>query len=398
MKISLIRPLDQPPATRRLLNDLKAALCDRKFDNFRTIVAYAKSGPLLRLRELLISWRKLGKSAEIIVGIDQRGTSREALELALALFDKVYVTQEPQITFHPKIYLFDGRSAARALIGSNNLTVGGTEKNFESAVDIEMSLPAEQATFDLVDRAWSDLLPGVCKATKLLDITGLARLERNGDVLDERTLSRKYMGSDRSNVARGRKAASGIVVKPESPLPKAMPAKTKVAKAKAGGAAKSVPSSMPVRGFAIQIKPHHNGEIFLSVSAALQNQNFFLWPFTGKTTPKKAGNPSYPQLSPDPQVNVIVWGSKPLPLLTLAGYSLNTVYYAKKSEIRITASPLVGIVPDYSVMIMEHSATAGITYDITIHRPDSPDYAAWIAACNQTMPGGGRAPRKYGWF
>lgn len=398
MKISLIKPLDQPPATRRLLNDLKVALNDGRFNNFRTIVAYAKSGPLLRLRELLVAWRKCGKSAEIIVGIDQHGTSKEALQLALALFDKVYVTQEPQITFHPKIYVFDGPTAARALIGSNNLTVGGTEKNFESAVDIEMLLPEERPTFDLIDKAWSDLLPGACKATKVLDTVGLARLERNGDVLDEGTLSRKFTGSDRSNVARGRKGTSGITVRPESPLPKVVLPAKKIATKKTAGAVKSASSAMPVRGFAIQIKPHHNGEIFLSVSAALQNPSFFFWPFTGKTTPKKKGNPSYPQLTPDPKVNVTVWGATPSPLLTLAGYDLNTVYYSKKSEIRITASPLVGIVADYSVMIMEHSAITGITYDITIHRPDSPDYAAWIAACNQTMPGGGKTPRKFGWF
>ena len=85
-------------------------------------------------------------------------------------------------------------------------------------------------------------------------------------------------------------------------------------------------------------------------------------------------------------------------MLALNKYPLNTVYYATKSEIRITASPLVGMVPDYSVMIMTIGDEPGVDYDITIHRPDSPDYAAWLSACNQSMPGGGQAPRKFGWF
>ena len=97
-------------------------------------------------------------------------------------------------------------------------------------------------------------------------------------------------------------------------------------------------------------------------------------------------------------MDIVVFGRSPVPVLTRSSYALNTVYYERKSEIRITASPLVDVVPDYSVMVMERSSTPGTTYDITIHRPDSPEYPAWVAACNQTMPGGGKRPRKYGWF
>ena len=130
VRLSLIRPLDQPLGHRRLLQELKHALNDPRLSNFILIVAYAKSGPLHRLRKELESWRSAGKSADAILGIDQQGTSREALDLALALFDSVYITQAPGITFHPKIYLFTGETVARAFVGSNNLTVGGTEKNF----------------------------------------------------------------------------------------------------------------------------------------------------------------------------------------------------------------------------------------------------------------------------
>jgi hypothetical protein len=201
-----------------------------------------------------------------------------------------------------------------------------------------------------------------------------------------------------------------MFVKPESAIPpsaraarlaarrrsKAARKSTQAAAAAPGAAAAS--ASPPTRGFAIQIKPHDNGEIFLSVTAALQNPSFFGWPFSGRTTPKRASNPSYPQRTPDPVVNITVYGAGQQPVLALTGYNLNTVYYERKSEIRITASPLIGIVPDYSVMIMELSDTPDVAYEITIHRPDSPDYVSWVAACNQTMPSGGSAPRHYGWF
>ena len=234
-RFSLLRPLDQPTGGRRLLHDLDAALDDDRFTGFRLIVAYAKSGPLRHLHPRLTDWRRAGKTVEAVLGIDQRGTSLEALRLALDLFDRAYVTHQHSITFHPKLYLFAGPEHARAFVGSNNLTVGGTETN-------------------------------------------------------------------------------------------------------------------------------------------------------------------YPQRVPDPIANVAVYGAARSPALTLNHYGLNTVYYEKKREIRITAAPLVPVVPDYSIMILERSDVEGVDYEITVHRPDSPDHGIWLARCNQRMPGGGRAARRFGWL
>ena len=395
-RISLIRPLDQPPGTRRLLQDLKDALADDRLSAFKLIVAYAKSGPLHRLREQLDAWRREGKRADAILGIDQRGTSKEALELALALFDSVYVTRAPGITFHPKIYLFTGDQFARAFVGSNNLTVGGTEKNFEAAIDVELDLSTDAEELATLKSAWTDLLPPSCSATEVLTEALLRELLDKRVVVPERAM-RPNVGEDARLGWSRRAVLSQFHVLPESPLPRNLFGMNRIpAAVGSGSAATGVRTS--VRGFAIQIKPHHNGEIFLSRTAAAQNPGFFGWPFKGRTTPKKPGNPSYPQLVPDPIVDIAVFGQPPAPLLTLSSYALNTVYYETRSEIRITAAPLVGVVPDYSVMVMERSATPRTTYDITIHTPDSPGYPAWVVACNQTMPGGGKTPRKFGWF
>ena len=405
-KFSLIKPLDQPPGTRRLLDDLKTCLGSADFSDFRLIVAYAKSGPLLRLESFLKAWKSAGKSTAAILGIDQKGTSKEALELALALFDDVYITQEPGITFHPKIYLFKGPSAARAFIGSNNLTVGGTEKNFESAIDLELSLPADGTLLSAIEAAWTELLPPACPATTKLDKTKLAALVSSGRVIDEKTMRTSGNGnSDAAAVGKSNSSTpSGLIVKPESALPRSVAAKGPITKKTTASLPSPTPaptatSPTPVRGLAIQIAPHHNGEVFLSVSAARQNPAFFGLPFTGSTKPKKATNKSYPQRDPDPVNNYTVYGASTTPVLTLSAYPTNTVFYDKKKDIRITVSPLVSVVPDYSVMIMEPSSDPNIDYEITVHRPDSPSYSAWVAACNQSMPaGGGKAPRKFGWF
>ena len=415
MNLSIIKPLDQPVGIQRLLTKLKDALADDRFSQLYLIVAFAKSGPLHRLHDLLDSWRAKGSRIEAILGFDQHGTSREALELSLALFDVVYVTREPSVTFHPKIYLFKGVTAARAFIGSNNLTVGGTEKNFEATVQLDFEIPREAEAFATVEEAWTTLLPDSCPATKLLNDEFLKQLIDSGDVIAERAM--RYGEANRNgvrSVSRRNLPRTGLIVRPESTLPR-QPRVSKTAKTLVeltqpviepkltetitpGHEVESIIPPPFAEGLAIQIKPHHNGEIFLSVSAALQYPEFFNWPFKGQTVPKKSGNPSYPQLTPDPVVNVGVYGVNETPLLTLSAYSLNTVYYQRKSEIRITASPLVGVVPDYSVMIIHRGETEGIDYEITIHTPESPDYAVWVAACDQTMPGGGKTPRKFGWF
>lgn len=357
--VSLIRPLDQPPGKRRLLADLRSGLRDDRFNRFRLMIAYAKSGPLLRLSSDIEKWRLSGGKTEAIIGIDQHGTSLEALELALALFDEVYVTQERSITFHPKIYLFTGVYGGRAFVGSHNLTVGGTETNFESSLQLDLDGVSDSSTLQEFNDAWSELLPAKCPATRKLNAKRLMKLVANGDVLKERSMRRNSGSDHNGRLASGKPHRARLKLKPPSALPKRSlpPAETPRSRTTnpRQSAIATTPTSIPptANGLAIQIKPHHNGEIFLSVLAVRQYPSFFRWPFEGATTPKKPGNPSYPQLLPDPVVNIIVYGAAEDPILTLNRYSLNTIYYERKKEVRVTASPLVGVVPDYSVMIIE---------------------------------------------
>lgn len=397
----ILKPLDAATGKRRLLDELKNDLDGDDYTEFRLVVAYAKAGPIQRLKSRLQGWRSKGRTIRAIFGIDQQGTSREALELALALCDEVYITQERGITFHPKAYVFTGATKARLYLGSNNLTVGGTETNFEAAVLIEASLPADNAVLGEVEELWNQLLPAQCVATRRLDQALLNHLVAAGDVVDEKTMRNNLNKATKAKKTSTPKA--GLKLKPPSSLPavaKTAPAAQQPAAGgapAAGPANAAIPSTQAV-GLAIQIKPHHNGEIFLSKLAVNQNPAFFDFPFNAMTTPKKAGGTPYPQRLPDPIVNIQVYGAGGALLLNEPGYALNTVFYASKKEIRVTASPLVQVVPEYSVLVMTPGDTTGIDYEMTIYTPDSPDYASWVAACNQQMPGGGKTPRKFGWF
>lgn len=396
-QIEIIRPLQQPTGDKRLLSILKSTLSNSRYTNFRIIVAYAKSGPLLRLHSELANWNNQKKSISAIIGIDQNGTSYDALLYMLNSFDKTYITQEAGITFHPKIYIFNNDEEYLAIIGSNNLTVGGTEINFEAAVCIECKKENDNPTIIQIEKIWNDLLPESCASTQELEQNLLKTLFDNQIVLSEKTIYRKRKTF--SDVKKQMNFKKGITLVPPSALPKKqIIAITERISSIVHGATEASLLNESAQKFVIQIKPHHNGEIFLSVLAAKQYPDFFGWPFTGKTIPKKANNPAYPQKEPDPKVNIIIYGKDYHELLKLSQYSLNTIYYEKKSEIRITASPIVGIAPEYSIMVIELSESNDVDYNIFIHTPESPDYQKWLNSCNQEMPGGGSTPRKYGWF
>ena len=209
-------------------------------------------------------WREANKSSAAIIGLDHRGTSRQALILARSMFDRVYVTQEKGITFHPKIYFFGGERQAEAFVGSNNLTVGGTETNFEAAVHLKLEIPTDARILCELESAWSDLLPDQCKATDLLDQELLRQLITDGVVIDEKNMPWSTTGrrSRHSEIRR----RSGINVQPPSPLPP--PIANRVQDVALDSGQPETSSSVgEVQGHAIQIRPHHNGEIFLSLTA-----------------------------------------------------------------------------------------------------------------------------------
>lgn len=132
--ITFQKPSDQPTGAKRFLNELTACLNERSYTTFAMVVAFAKVGPLLRLDRALKGFlARPGASAKAVFGIDQKGTSWQALTYCLNTLTETRVAHLPgrfNPTFHPKVYLFSGPSQAVAYLGSNNLTVGGTETNF----------------------------------------------------------------------------------------------------------------------------------------------------------------------------------------------------------------------------------------------------------------------------
>lgn len=111
-------------------------LMDNGFKSFFCISAFAS--PLgIKLIDSIEEAKKT-KDISIIVGIDQGGTSKEALNeiLNLDVSSFVFYQRESPI-FHPKIYLFEGDKETCLIIGSSNLTGKGLFINVECSIMIQ---------------------------------------------------------------------------------------------------------------------------------------------------------------------------------------------------------------------------------------------------------------------
>ncbi len=405
-KIEIQSPLDQPNGKFRLIDELRTNLQSKKYNQFRFIAAFVREGPLQRLSSEITKWNNRGNSIRAIIGIDQNITSEEALLFTINNFTQTYILHNNsgiKSTFHPKIYVFDSSSESVAYIGSNNLTVGGTETNFESLVKLTLNKSDDKILINRVNKIWEETL----KKARNLDQSLLNELIVSGLISNEK-IQRK---SNRSNIKlkKNKNVLTGfnsVNVKPPSPLPRnltgKLPSSSKsLGKKKSTIKVGSIPT-LPATSLLIQIIPHHNAEVLLSKTAIKQNPNFFGYPFTGFTKPKSSKNPPYPQRDPKPKTNFIVYDNNDLQIANIENFELTTVDYVRRGEVRITLPQEVhnNNVPPYSIMrISDDSIELNIDYEIEIFFPNCTYYNLYLKSCNQQMPSGGlNQPRKFGWL
>jgi len=421
-----ISPADQPKGVFRLIDWIESNFLSNHYNIFKCLVAFAKIKPFYKLHTSIQKWRSRGNHSEAVIGIDHKGTSYQALQYVFANFDSVNILHADYSTFHPKLYIFQGPKKATAYYGSSNFTTGGLETNFEGGVIIDYIFPEDQAEFNALLKSYNSvaLMSSITCLTPLT-LTKLNDLKSSGVLLDE---------SQKQKVPRDPVSLTShpvfrdFIIKPARPIPRSVMAEAAASAGIDTGTKKTsktksrktepIPSLATTKdssqivipvltdGFVIQVIPHHNGEILLSKAAIEQNKPFFGFPFTGKTIPKKAGNPTYPQREPDPIVNIGVFNSTGMLVNTEENYHLNTIYYEKKSEIRITITPSIlnaldvaSITTNYPILVMRLSTVEGCDYDLDFYKDGSQAYRDYLSVCDQTLPSGGKqVPRKMGWI
>ena len=109
-----------------------------RYKSFTCLVAFASYGGISALTPYIEDAKKEDVSVKVILGVDQKGTSKEALEEVLRwnVDAKIYHTKSFNI-FHPKIYLFENEDIFTMIVGSNNLTEMGLVKNVECSLLIK---------------------------------------------------------------------------------------------------------------------------------------------------------------------------------------------------------------------------------------------------------------------
>ncbi len=124
---------------------------DKNFHTFTGISAFASEAGVIGLSKHIEPARKNLKIITIVTGVDQKGTSKEALEALLNLEVEVFVFYHSAFPiFHPKIYLFEGKDKTELIIGSSNLTAQGLFTNVETSllVSIDNGLAADRKIVD----------------------------------------------------------------------------------------------------------------------------------------------------------------------------------------------------------------------------------------------------------
>ena len=137
MNITFLGQGYEPDSVNAVGNYLIKFLSDEQFHTFWGISAFASEAGIRGLSDYLTNTKV---QYNLIVGVDQEGTSKEALNEILKLGINSYIFYQTEtIIFHPKIYLFESLNETKLILGSSNLTAKGLFSNVEGSFLIEFN-------------------------------------------------------------------------------------------------------------------------------------------------------------------------------------------------------------------------------------------------------------------
>ncbi|MCG2612798.1 phospholipase D family protein [Terrimonas sp. NA20] len=195
MKIRFLGQGYNTQQTDSMAQILINALKDPAYYKFACLVAFASRSGVSGLAPHIHKSKGHIKEYKLVVGIDQKATSLEALEELLALEVDTYIYYTTQrIIFHPKIYLFEGDERNLVIIGSNNLTQTGLIHNIEASTIIEFDKGDTQGIefVQTMKQYFSSLFDGSDANLKRLTQELLDKLKRSFKIPSESNRSEVY--------------------------------------------------------------------------------------------------------------------------------------------------------------------------------------------------------------
>ncbi len=228
MKISILAQGLESESQNAVGNYLMKFLAENEFHTFVGISAFASEAGVFGLRKLLEHAKGKLKKITIVVGIDQGGTSKEALEeLLKSGFNSFIFYYREQPIFHPKIYLFEGDKEVKLIIGSSNLTGGGLFRNVETSVLVEFT-PDEKEGADLLQQLtqyYKHLFDQTDPNLHPINEETIANFVALGLVPDEATRKKDYQKRSPDPASDGRRSANKISGRAVPSVPGSFPRK-----------------------------------------------------------------------------------------------------------------------------------------------------------------------------
>jgi len=170
------------------------------YKEFAAFVAFASEGGIKLILSNLKKFIRKGGKVRLYIGVDLHATSKEALELLLKENIPSYIVYSPNdITYHPKVYTFEGESSYYIIVGSSNLTTKGLYQNVEASLCVSNKYQADEGRELLSDiyDYYNDFLNGQSTTCKTLTQEILDILINSKVVLSEKTVrdfNKKYIG------------------------------------------------------------------------------------------------------------------------------------------------------------------------------------------------------------
>jgi HKD family nuclease len=344
-------------------------------------VAYAKSAGITTITAASEAFIASGGNLHVFVGVDQNGTSVEALRQLVSFVPEPWVVHNPGVTFHPKLYLFTSETAAHLIVGSSNLTPGGLYNNIEASVVVSLDLTKEdeaRLVKDLIESLTS-LPPQIVQR---LDEGLIQDLIDEGLVLDEGAIAAR---SPRKALA-GRPAGRFSHVplprpsrRVEAGLPHAEP-KPKQGENFGDGDFFSGPTLfvMTLGHRDAQQLRGYSRDVYIPLVARDASPSFWLWP-GGFVTPKSNAKGTFLER----RIATMLHPPHGAPI-----QDARRLYsYKERSEFRLNAGPVLTGSAEGDIIVFEKSALPGVELEVSVIPAGSPLYARFLGIASNVAAG-----------
>jgi HKD family nuclease len=120
-------------------DQIATSLKGSHFESFIGFVAFSAISGVNKLLPFLKEAKTKYKKLVFFIGVDNKGTSKQSLEILLEneIETYIYHNNAEYITYHPKLFIFEGKIHSRIIIGSSNLTQSGFLSNIEASIQLD---------------------------------------------------------------------------------------------------------------------------------------------------------------------------------------------------------------------------------------------------------------------